>query len=334
MAPSSNALVLALLLSPAAAYLKTRDAYEAQFYEHMEKYDLEFESGEEFVKRLEIFAENDDRITTHNNGNSTYTLGHNAYSHLTWEEFQTMFNLGRDMPISKKGTKVHTAKDHAILDSVDWVTEGKVTPVKNQGSCGSCWSFSATGGMEGAYAIANNKDISTWSGFSEQQLVSCDTTDDGCDGGLMDNAFEWVEGNGGICSEDDYPYASSSGVAPSCSASCSSVDGSAPASYTDVEATTSALESAVSQQPVSVAIQANQIPFQSYSGGVLTGRCGTNLDHGVLAVGYGTWTDGTDYWKVKNSWGDSWGDAGYILIEKGGTTDECGILDMASYPTY
>ncbi len=192
--------------------------------------------------------------------------------------------------------------------------------------------------MEGGYAIANGLNISAWSGFSEQQLVSCDKVDSGCNGGLMDTAFEWVQGNGGIVSEEAYPYSSGTGVTGTCADSqLSVVEGSAPAAYTDVGQSEAALEDAVAQQPVSVAIQANQASFQSYTGGVLTARCGDKLDHGVLAVGYGTWTDGvTQYWKVKNSWGASWGDEGYILLEKGGSAKygECGIEEAASYPTY
>jgi C1A family cysteine protease len=304
----------------------------------VEKYGLKFESGEAYVKALEAWAVNDDLITEHNAGNSTYTMGHNAYTHLTLEEFHDYFHLGNQMKIEKKGAQVFKAKlGHKSADSVDWVAEGKVTPVKNQGQCGSCWAFSTTGSMEGAYAIAQGKDISSWDGFSEEQLVQCDTSsgDSGCNGGLMDYAFEYIMGNGGICSEDDYPYSSSTGVTGTCVTGCSNVADSTPSSYTDVDETEAALMQAVEQQPVSVAIQANQLAFQAYSGGVLTGRCGTMLDHGVLAVGYGTWEDGTDYWKVKNSWGDSWGMDGYILIERGSSQrgGECGILESASFPT-
>lgn len=297
---------------------------------------MEFEDGEHFVKALEAFAFNDDLIKAHNAGNSTYTMGHNAYTHMTLEQFHEHFNLGKEIEIVKKGSKVFKPMLGAkVADAVDWVTEKKVTPVKNQGQCGSCWSFSTTGSLEGAYAIANDKDASSWDGFSEEMLVQCDTTDSACNGGLMDNAFEWIKGNGGICAESDYPYTSGTGVVGTCSNDCTVVEGSAPTTFTDVMATEEALMQAVAQQPVSVAIQANQIAFQTYSGGVLTGKCGTRLDHGVLAVGYGTYTDGTDYWKVKNSWGETWGDEGYILIERGSSQrgGECGILKMASFPT-
>jgi len=219
---------------------------------------------------------------------------------------------------------------------IDWEYLGKVTPVKNQGQCGSCWAFSTTGSLEGAYAIANGLNISQWEGFSEQELVSCDHNgDEGCNGGFMDSAFQWIMDNGGICSEEAYPYTSGGGVDGTCKmATCTSVRGSAPHSFVDVQpGSSAALELAVHRQPVSVAIQANQVAFQSYSGGVLTGKCGNNLDHGVLAVGYGTWTDDTTkYWQVKNSWGTSWGMNGYVLIEKGSNSNECGIRDAASYP--
>merc|ERR1712169_61227 len=204
----------------------------------------------------------------------------------------------------------------ALPSSVDWESAGAVTPVKDQGNCGSCWSFSATWALEGAYEIK----YGTLESFSEQELVSCDSSilgDHGCSGGLMDNAFDWVKKNGGLCSESDYPYTSgTTGQNGDCKphASCDNPK-LAVKSYTDV--------------------QTNQPAFQLYKSGVLTGTCGTNLDHGVLAVGYGTWTDGTDYYKVKNSWSSSWGMDGYVLIERGVSQKggQCGILmGPPSYP--
>ena len=304
------------------------------FFDHVKKYDLKSKigSGDEFIKRLQIFADNVDKIDAHNALNLSYTMGLNQFSHLTFEEFKEEVHLGATRPFNlrRKSDKVHSApKDtSSIPASVDWTSAGAVTPVKNQGSCGSCWSFSTTGSLEGAYFLKYGTLLS----FSEQELVSCDTTDAGCNGGWMDDAFTWVKNNGGITTEAQYPYTSGGGTAGPCKTSgYTNVAGAAPSSYTDVEVgSVDALASALAQQPVSIAIQANQLAFQSYSGGVLTGRCGNRLDHGVLAVGYGT-LNGVDYWKVKNSWGTSWGLDGYILIEKS-SADLCGVLDAASYP--
>jgi len=327
-------LLLAAAAATLAANVKPREMYEKLFFEHMQKFDLHFQNGEEFAKRLQIFADMVDEIETHNSAVSTYKLGLNKFSHLTFQEFQEAVHVGGTrLPNLRKnsGALVHEAPADvsALPTSVDWVTKGAVTGVKNQGSCGSCWSFSATGSLEGAYFLKYGTLIS----FSEQELVSCDTTDLGCNGGLMDDAFEWVMSNKGLATEAAYPYTSGSGKAPACAVTGVPQNSQVtPKSYTDVKTgSVSAMQSAVAQQPVSIAIQANQKAFQSYSSGVLTGRCGQRLDHGVLAVGYGTWSDGTDYWKVKNSWGPDWGMDGYILIEKS-DADLCGVLDAASYP--
>lgn len=215
---------------------------------------------------------------------------------------------------------------------------GAVTGVKDQGQCGSCWSFSTTGALEGAYKLKTKSLVS----FSEQNLVDCDNfknggTDMGCNGGLMDHAFKWVQKNGGLCTEASYPYTSgTTKAAGTCADSkCSKVGDVAPKSYTDVvKNSDSAMMSALSQQPVSIAIEADQSAFQLYKSGVFTAACGTKLDHGVLAVGYGS-LDGVDYYKVKNSWGSSWGMNGYILLARGISQAEgqCGMLSgPPSYP--
>jgi len=215
--------------------------------------------------------------------------------------------------------------------SVNWTAQGVVTPVKNQGDCGSCWAFSTTGSIECNHAIATGQLNS----LSEQQLVDCSYTEGnlGCSGGTMDSAFKYVEKAGGLCSEAEYPYTAADGKCQSstCGMKYDNITG-----YTDVTPDDEqSLEDAVAKGCVSVAIQANQLAFQYYSSGVLTGTCGTSLDHGVLAVGYGT-LGGQEYWIVKNSWGADWGEEGYVLICKdcdaNGNEGECGIYMDPSYP--
>jgi len=331
---------IAIATMAASAVAKPAEYYEGRFYEWMTEHKIQFKNGAEFAERLSIFRDNLNYIEEHNAKGTTYELGLNAYSHLTQEEFSDFFHLGAVRPpmLRRSSEVVHTApKDmSAVPASVDWTTVANVvTPVKDQGNCGSCWSFSASGAMEGAIGI-KYKAQSDPKGLSEQHFVSCDTVDAGCNGGWMDDAFTFAKKNGGVATETTYPYTSgTTGSSGSCQAAGKALAAhSAPTGFVDVQTgSVDALASAVAQQPVSIAIQANQRDFQSYKSGVLTGTCGQRLDHGVLAVGYGTYTDGTPYWKVKNSWGPSWGMGGYILIEKS-TADKCGVLDAPSYPIH
>lgn len=313
--------------------------YRPGFEQWAEKFKKQFATASEYRQRFLNWAAADDKIRSHNAKKSSYKLGHNQFSHLSLEEFHMDRKLG-NFSTSRHGDKPakqlrgSSVKKHVrqpgekLADSVDWVAKGAVTAVKDQGQCGSCWSFSTTGAVEGAYQIKTG----TLKSFSEQELVSCDKTDDGCQGGLMDQAFDWIAKKGGLCTEDSYPYAQSTynGNAPACSQTCETVEGTDVTSHTDVDQSEDALMSALNQQPVAIAIEADQDDFMHYQSGVMTGACGKNLDHGVLVVGYGVY-DGTPYWKVKNSWAASWGMEGYILIERG--SDSCGILDSASYPT-
>jgi C1A family cysteine protease len=310
--------------------IHNREFYEEKFVNWLSHFNITAKEGTHFTYMLSNFANNDDIIETHNaKKDETYTLGHNQFSHMSFDEFKSYVRLGLDAPTPETVAEyvLEAPKDLSALPaSMDWSTKGAVTGVKDQGNCGSCWSFSATGALEGAYEIKYGTLVS----FSEQNLVSCDTTDSACNGGWMDNAFAWTKTNGGLCTESGYPYTSgTTGQKGACTTTCTKNTGVTPKSFTDVAKNSdSALMTAIAQQPVSIAIQANQPAFQSYKSGVLTGTCGSNLDHGVLVVGYGTWTDGTDYYKVKNSWGTSWGMGGYILIQRGNPQrcGECGIL--------
>jgi len=335
------AVALAFLGGANAKLGQTKEDIEQMFdaWRSEHGYANRFKDPVEYVKRLGIFAENLARIEEHNAKNLGWTMKMNEFGHLSPAEFKEMYT-GLQVPKAPSSIPrtpfVWKGRKEENPSSVDWTTKGAVTAVKNQGSCGSCWSFSTTGGLEGAYFLKHGSLVS----FSEEQLVQCDKVDQGCSGGLMDNAFKFIEQNGGLCKESDYPYTSGGGTTGSCQSGCTVVSGSAVTGYKDVSpvpqvtpATVAQMEAAVAQQPISIAIEADQMSFQFYSGGVMTGTCGTTLDHGVLAVGYGT-QDGKDYWKVKNSWGASWGQEGYILLEKGKSQKggQCGILLSASYP--
>lgn len=216
-----------------------------------------------------------------------------------------------------------------VPDSIDWRKKGAVTQIKDQGSCGACWAFSATGAIEGINQIVTGSLVS----LSEQELCDCDRTyNSGCGGGLMDYAFKWVIQNHGIDTEDDYPYqaAEKTCLKNKRNHRVVTIDG-----YTDIPANNEEiLLQAVATQPVSVGICGSERAFQLYSKGIFTGPCSTSLDHAVLIVGYGS-KDGVDYWILKNSWGTNWGMDGYMhmLRNSGNSQGVCGINMLASYPT-
>jgi len=306
-----------------------------EFTNFQEHFNKRYNTIEELETRFSIFRTNLINILNHNNDFSqNFTLGVNQFTDLTSYEFKKYVDFSSSLkgPVTGYGCKNFDSDATDAPDSVDWRTKGAVTSVKDQGQCGSCWTFSATGAIEGVWAISNHGLIN----LSEQQLVDCaegrDYGSHGCSGGTMDGAFKYVK-EFGQCTDTDYPYTALDG---SCKNSkCNPV--AHVFGCADVAPNNQlSLKAAVAQQPVSIAIEADTIYFQSYKSGVLDSvKCGTNLDHGVLIVGYGS-ENGLKYWTVKNSWSTSWGDNGYVKILRSESTDDagiCGIAMMASFPT-
>lgn len=315
-------ILFAMLFAVSAA--PTEQEYQHKFDQFVDKYNKEY-SKDEYQLRFNIFKDNVDRIEKHNSEESDWTLEVNEFADMTWHEFKDGRIMSFPFDPSPNSMVDGNEEDVDVPDTWDWTEKGAVTPVKNQEQCGSCWAFSAVGSMEGASFVNSGKLTS----LSVQHLVDCSQSfgNEGCAGGLMDAAFKYVMKNG-ICSEKDYPYTAKDGTCKKCAPSVRI------SSFVDVPSNNEkALQQAVYKQPVAVAVEADQMGWQFYGGGIMSGSCGTNLDHGVLAVGWGE-KNGKPYWKVKNSWGGIWGEKGYILLARSISKPEgqCGIAMQASYP--
>ena len=323
----------------------------ARFNEWFLAHNIKFNDDNQLTRMFNNWVDNDKYIEYINSQNKSYKLAHNQYSGMNQEEFNDYMGLQSNyekfkINISGSDKNISTDFNVSVPTFVDWRTEGAVTQVKNQGQCGSCWSFSNTGALEGAYWLK----YANLTSFSEQELVDCSNFKNGgpnmaCNGGQIAQTMDWIGKNGGLCTEDSYPYTSGvTKTVTSCkSKSCTLVSGSKVVSHTDVSPNSdNAMMLALTKQPVSVGIEADQRAFQLYASGVFTDTCGTNIDHAVLLVGYGhNNVLNLDYYILKNSWGNTWGDQGYIYLGKGtnqsGQTyndgkGQCGVLMMGAYP--
>lgn len=304
-----------------------------QFNIFQNRFSKVYSTLEELETRFDIFKTNLKNIVDHNSlPNQNFTMGINKFTDLTPYEFKAKFTTNIDTKVGSYGcsTFTNTPANNAPT-SIDWRKKNAVTSVKDQGQCGSCWTFSSTGASEGAWAIKTGNLVD----LSEEQLVECATGmqygSHGCNGGQMEGAFKYLIQNG-QCSDTTYPYTSGTGKSGSCQ-TCTPV--AHFSSCSDVKPNDQiSLKGAVLQQPVAVAIEADTRYFQSYSGGVIDSpSCGTNLDHGVLIVGYGE-ENGTKYWILKNSWSQTWGEEGYFRILRSDSTNDPGICGVAMDPSF
>jgi C1A family cysteine protease len=321
-----------------AQYLRTRvltdynDSNEwILFGDFQEKYKKRYNSLLELERRFEIFRSNLHDIFIHNSNMShMFTLGINKFSDLTSDEFRNIYLGGYSQNISMgSGCGSFSSNGLNLPASIDWTTKGVVNPVRDQGQCGSCWAFATTANSESVWAIYKGQLLD----LSEQYLVDCAKGfgyfNLGCNGGQPDSALKYMINNG-QCYESSYPYTAQDGTCQKCTSA-----GVKFSSCYDVTPNDQlSLKAAVSKQPVVIAIEADTRYFQSYSSGILTDvKCGTTLDHAVEIVGYGT-DNGVKYWKVRNSWSDTWGEDGYFRIARSDSTNDIGICGLAAEPSF
>jgi len=294
-----------------------------RFVKFVRQYERSYTSVREVNAKFDIFRDNMKVAAENARRNPLATFGVTQFADISQEEFRRDYLLPRDVAdawaAATKARKAllppYKANSSAEPNDIDWVAKGVCTPVKDQAQCGSCWAFSATEALESAIKISGGQLFE----LAPQELVDCDKTDNGCQGGMPANAIAWLASNGGQTTEDKYPYTGQDGQ---CSFDASTAVAT-PKSSADVQGSDAGLVDALGQQPISVGVDASQ--WSSYTGGIMT-DCGTQLDHAVLVVGY---TEGQSF-TVRNSWNSGWGENGYIrLATDGQKTDTCGVSDNA-----
>jgi cathepsin L len=320
-----KAILLLAVFFTCAFALRTESEFQSLFVQWMQTHAKSY-GHEQFQHRYAVFKANMKYIDEFNAQNNGVTLGMNHMGDLSNTEYKQLY-LGVKGQSVQGGEPFNYDQDKALPATYDWRAKGAVTGIKDQGQCGSCWSFSTTGSTEGCHQISTKNLVS----LSEQNLVDCSGSygNEGCNGGLMTQAMQYIISNGGIDTESTYPYTAEDG---SCSYNAAN-SGATLKSFKNVnQGDETGLQNSVFVGPTSVAIDASQSSFQFYTSGVYSDpNCSTSqLDHGVLAVGWGT-LNNQAYWIVKNSWGTGWGQNGYIFMARN-DGNMCGIATMATLP--
>jgi hypothetical protein len=312
-----TAIIIALVGLAATALFMTSgpsSSVETEFRSFLESHRVGYGTTGEYSYRLGVFADNLNRIEQLNRENPQATFAVNMFADRTTEEMKVM--MGFNAP-AKSAQPVHTPAKNG--ESVNWASMWD--SVKNQGSCGSCWAFSATAAFEARYQLAHGSKHADLS-FAEQELVDCDTQSSGCNGGLMDFAFEYLQ-NKGFCQESEYPYTARDGTCQD--TKCTS--GPQDKAFTDIPAgNEDALLAELANGPVSVAVDANTWSF--YSGGIMS-KCGSDLDHGVTLIAADFDEESVT---IRNSWGSGWGESGMIRLAM--NKNMCGYANAASVPSF
>jgi len=316
--------LLLLGLKPAlSCVLMTTDSEYDAFLMYVNTYHKSYDSVDHFNHRFTVFKTNLQKIVAHNlNPLNTFTLSVNKFTDLTADEF----NQYKGLDVMSRGCETYQ-QNGTYEAAVDWRNKSVVNAVKDQGACGSCWAFATVANAESIWAI----DTGILFDLSEQQIVDCSHLNRGCQGGSPDLSFTYMIQHG-LTEAQDYPYTSGNTQTNKCQPFTSVVSFS---KCYDVEANDPlSLTHAVMLNPVVVAIEADTSYFQSYSSGIISGvECGTNLDHAVEIVGYGT-DQGMDYWWIRNSWGEDWGESGYVRLLRTNSTNDPGICGVAMKPSF